>query len=56
MKFVVNGNAYPLRGYTDPSEYTILGLLSFPYYLCKGNDGSVYALYLPNVNEYFPKV
>ena len=56
MKIVVNDTYYPLHGYTDPSEYEIIGVLSFPYYLVKGKDGSTFALYLPNTTEFYPIV
>lgn len=57
MRIIVNEIAYPLRGYiADPNEYTILGRLTAMYYLCKGKDGSTFALYLPNLNEYYPTI
>ena len=56
MKIIVNDKAYPLRGYTEPSEHTILGSPTALYYLCRGKDGSEFALYLPNINEYYPRV
>lgn len=56
MKLIVNGIEYPLHGYMQPGEYEILGYLAPMYYLCKDKDGNVFALYLPNVKEYFPLI
>lgn len=56
MKLIINGTEYPLHGYTDPAEYTIIGQLTAMYYLCKDKDGNEFALYLPNLNEYYPRV
>lgn len=56
MKVIINGVTYPLHGYTDPSEYVIVGYLSPMYYLCEDKDGNQFALYLPNVTEYYPPV
>ena len=56
MKLVVNGIAYPLRGYTDPANYEIVGYLTPMYYLCRDKDGNEFALYLPNVCKYYPPV
>lgn len=56
MRIIVNEVAYPLHGYTDSSEYTILGRLTSFYYLCEDTNGNIFALYLPNITEYYPTV
>ena len=56
MKLVVNGKAYPLHGWMHEWEYDIIGHLYGKYYLCKIEGGKEVALYLPNVDEYYPRV
>lgn len=56
MQLIVNGKAYPLHGYTDPSKYTIIGYLSPMYYLVQDKDENQFALYLPDITELYPTV
>ena len=56
MKLIVNGVTFPLHGYTDPNEYTIIGYISPMYYLCEDKAGNRFALYLPDITEIYPSI
>lgn len=56
MKINANGKQYNLHGWMPESDYQILGHLVSCYYLCQDKAGDRFALYLPNLNEYYPRV